>query len=412
MDVAVFHPGTQHSWQTALALQQLGRLRWYATSLFYDPARWPYRIERLLPGPLGARAGAEFRRFHHAGIDPALVRTTGAVEWFERIAARAGMPRLARGLDRIGNRRFVRGIADSVASRELFALWGFNGSSRGTFELARKHGRTCILDRTIGDARAYNLAMASLQQRYAEWFTATERAIPEAMIRDEQAEYELADAIVVGSDHAAGTVRQFGGPDVARKVRVLPYCFDEALFGLQPPPQPVPREGPLRFLFVGQISPRKGVHHLLEAIERIAPDEARLTLVGELRVPSRIFARYSGRIEHIPSVPRAAIPAIMARHHVLVYPSYFEGSSLALLEALASGLGIIQSRAAGNGATEHCGIVLDEPGTDALEAAMRAAIADRNRVDAWRAAAQAEASRYKFDAYRDNIAALLAAMGL
>ena len=45
MRIGVFHPGTQHSWQTALAFQEAGMLGWYATSAFYDPARWPYRLE-------------------------------------------------------------------------------------------------------------------------------------------------------------------------------------------------------------------------------------------------------------------------------------------------------------------------------------------------------------------------------
>ena len=70
MKVAVFHPGTQHSWQTALALQQLERLEWYATSIFYQPDKWPYRLEKILPRALGAKASREFRRFNHPLLDP------------------------------------------------------------------------------------------------------------------------------------------------------------------------------------------------------------------------------------------------------------------------------------------------------------------------------------------------------
>ena len=96
MQVAVFHPGTQHSWQTATALQQLGRLEFFATSIFHQPERWPYRLERLAPGALGARLRREFGRFSHPALDPALVRTAGLAEWMERLAARAGWPALAR----------------------------------------------------------------------------------------------------------------------------------------------------------------------------------------------------------------------------------------------------------------------------------------------------------------------------
>jgi len=95
MQVAVFHPGTQHSWQTAYALQQLERLEWYATSIFYKPDSLPYLLERL-PGPLGRRLGHEFSRFRHQGLDPQQVRTAGLAEWLERIVSRLGMRGAAR----------------------------------------------------------------------------------------------------------------------------------------------------------------------------------------------------------------------------------------------------------------------------------------------------------------------------
>lgn len=177
MQVAVFHPGTQHSWQTATALQQLGRLAWYATSIFHQPERWPYRVERYLPGPLARTVSAEFRRFSHPALDPALVRTGGLSEWAERLAARAGLRRLAQRIDIHGNRRFVAQIAGAISGPEPFALWGYNGSSRTSFELAKQHGRICVLDRTIGDSRIYNRLMAELADRQGDWFLPTERQV-------------------------------------------------------------------------------------------------------------------------------------------------------------------------------------------------------------------------------------------
>lgn len=407
MQIAVFHPGTQHSWQTALALQQLDRLAWYATSIFYKPDEFPYRLERMLPGAIGRKLHQEFSRFSHTGLDPALVRTAGLTEWLERIAHRANFRSMARQLDRFGNKRFVFAIAETLRSSDRFAMWGFNGSSLSTFALAKEYGRICLLDRTIGDARAYNSGMAALQASHGEWFLETERSIPEASIHNDQREYELADAILVGSEFAANTIRQAAGPAAAAKIRILPYCYDEALFAALPPPRPVPRNGPLKFLFVGQVNPRKGIHHILEAIARIPPTAATLTIVGDLRIPREIFARYADRVDYRPTVPRSAIPSIMAEHHVLVFPSYFEGSALSLLEGLAAGLGIIQTVASGNGATAASGVVLEEPKFDALFAAMMVAIENRDLVDSWRTAAQSEAHNYSFTRYRDNIAELL-----
>ncbi len=412
MKVAVVHPGTQHSWQTALALQELDRLAWYATSIFYQPDRWPYRLERWLPSAAGARLAHEFRRFAQPRLDPTLVRTVGLAEWAERLAARAGWRGLAQRIDRLGNRSFVRQIARDLGSPLPFAVWGYNGSALSTFELARELGRPRILDRTIGDYRTYNALMDEVAERYGEWFLPEDRRIaPEHIARDDR-EYALADRIAVGSAYAAETIRAHTPPDIAAKLTVLPYCFDEALFGAMPAPVPIPASEPVRLLFVGQAHPRKGIHHLLEAIARIPPSAATLTIVGELRVPRAVFARHADRVHYLPSVPRADMPAIMARHHLLVFPSYFEGSALSLLEALAAGLAIVQTPAAGNGVNAACGLMLARPDTELLHTALLDAIGDRARLQEWRLAAQAEARRYSFARYRDNIVGLLAGMGL
>lgn len=404
MKLAVFHPGTQHSWQTSTALQQMGLLEFYATSIFYDRARWPYRVENYVPAALGRRLGAEFRRFEHPALDPANVRTVGMFEWLERIAQRVGAHRLSVKFDRMGNRRFSRLLEDEILSDRPFGLWGFNSSSLETFLAGRAAGRTNILDRTLGDYRFYNRVMAEIFESHAEWFPDPLRAMDQKVIDRDDAEYDAAHHIVCGSEFCARTVRENSPvPGIADKLHVLPYCFDEALFANAPAPQPVDRSGPVKFLFVGQIGMRKGIHHLLEAIDQLPADKASLTLVGHMHMSRKVFARYEDRVTYIPSVPRAAIPAIMAQHHAMVFPSYFEGSSLSLLEGLASGLALVHPPQAGNGATPETGILLDRPSTDLTLAAMLELIEDRDRLDYFRANAQAEAARYTFANYRANV---------
>lgn len=413
MKVAVFHPGTQHSWQTALALQHLGRLQWYATSIFYQPQRWPYRLETVLPGAIGRRLGREFRRFSHPSLDPALIRTSGLTEWVERIASRAGQRKLARWLDRFGNERFVSGIARDLRGAEPFALWGYNGSSEHSFALAREMGRPCLLDRTNGDFRVYNAMMQDVAARYGEWFLPTERAVPESNIARDHREYDLADRILVGSPFAAATIAEgTGNPALAAKTQVLNYCYDEALFSHQPMPRPIGRDEPVRFLFLGLVIPRKGIHHVLEAIARIPRSAAELTIVGSLRVPPAAFAPYADRVTYIPTVPRADVPRIMSEHHAFLLPSYFEGAGITLYEALASGSALIQSRNCAAAVTPETGLMLDRIDTETVYAAMMTAIEERDRLNQWRANAPGEARNYTFARYRENIAALLAEMGI
>ncbi len=410
--VAVFHPGTQHSWQTARALQELDRLQWFASSLVYNPNQFPYWLERL-PGPVGRKFRYEFGRLQARGLDASLIRSAGTAEWFERIAARLGMNGLARSLDAWGNRRFGAVLSSEVASAAPFALWGFNGSSRTTFELGKRHGRLCILDRTLGHGREFNQVMSGLRGESPEWFLTAGPPVSEDVLADNEAEFALADRIVVGSQTAADTIlRSSGVAELSAKLAVLPYCFDSELFAAQPAPQPADPTEPVRFLMVGELGPRKGIHLLLEAISRIPPDKASLTLVGPLAVPPRTFAQYAGRVTHVPHVPRSEIPGIMAAHQVLVFPSYFEGSALSLLEGLASGLALIQSRQAGQGVTPACGLMLDELTVDAVVDAMWLPIRDRALLYKWRISAQAEAQNYTFTRYRANIEDLLQSAGL
>ena len=413
LDVAVFHPGTQHSWQTATALQDLGVLKFYATSIFYKPEAWPYRIERYVPASVRARLYSEFRRFEHPALNPALVRTVGIFEWLERIAARAGLGDLAVRLDVMGNKRFSKFLEGEIRSSEPFALWGYNSSALESFTLARQLGRYCILDRTNGDFRVFNRMMAALQDQYAPWFLPEQAGMADWIIERDDAEYAVSDQIVVGSEFARSTVEQ-GCPDpaVAKRTRVLNYCFDEKLFANSPAPRPVAPDQPVKFLFLGQLVPRKGIHLALEAIARIPASAASLTLVGMMGIPAEAFAPYADRVTFIPTVARADVPRIMAEHHVFLLPTYFEGAGIVLYEALAAGMALIQTRNAALAATPDTGIMMERIDGDALYDAMMALVEDRPRLDHMRAHAQAEALHYTFASYRENIASLLDELGL
>lgn len=404
----VFHPGTQHSWQTARALQDMQRLAFFATSIYYDPARWPYRLQGL-PGNAGRRFRREFSRFAIPGLDPALVRSGGVSEWLERIATRVGFHELARRIDLFGNRRFVRHIANDIRSDRPFALWGYNNSSLEAFALAKAHGRPCILDRTIGDWRAYDRVMLSIQETYGDWFETGFRPTDAAIIEREAQEHGLADRILLGCEFAARTVRN-ENPAAAHKVEVLEYCYDPRFDAAMP--RAHDPNAPVRFLFAGLGIPRKGIHHVLEAISRIPERHATLTILGSLQVPDRVLSPHAARINHLPTVPRHEVPQIMAEHDVLVFPTYFEGAGIVLYEALAAGMALVQTPYAAKAVTPETGIMLPRPDTDLLVEAMESCIADRVRLAAWKQAAPSAAANYRFDSYRSRIDNLLARMDM
>ncbi|MEY2468505.1 MAG: glycogen synthase [Actinomycetota bacterium] len=124
-------------------------------------------------------------------------------------------------------------------------------------------------------------------------------------------------------------------------------------------PRP-PVDQMLRFLYVGQVMPHKGVKTALTAffdLCRAHPDRhLELSLVGGTMWPDyeeeiRAFVHDSGlaeRIRFVGSIDKAAMPALYATHDALIFPSEWEEPfSLVLLEAMASGLPIVATMTGG-----------------------------------------------------------------
>ena len=396
MKVGLFHPGTQHSRQTARALEALERLAWFATSI--------YPSERL------TRAFPRLAHFRDPDIDDRLVRSFGGEEWLERGFARAGLRSFAQAADRMGNHRFARRVAGIAAGEDL-ALWGFDGSSAATFRDPRLGARTKILDRTIGDWRSWNRIADHLRETWGDWVTASDAAVPDDRISNDREEYQGASHILCGAPFVARTIAEHEDAGIREKLRILPYCHDDRLFQAKREPEAIAPDEPIRFLFVGHLSLRKGLPILLEAFARLPDASARLTLAGELAVREAALRPYLDRVDYLGRVPRGAMPDLMRRHHVLVLPSWFEGSAITLLEARAMGLAVIQSDAAGIGADGSSGIVIGEPDTDRLEAAMASLLDDRAALSSMRVAAWRGASRHDHAAYTRDVADLLAAIG-
>lgn len=413
MQVAVFHPGTQHSRQTALALQELGRLAFLATGLFDFPdSRMRHLVQRL-PSALARPLERELDRFAYGALDPAKVRAMARYELPERLAARLGAGGLAARLDTLLNRAFGRRVATMAAAEEPLALWGYDGSSFSAF--TDPHTRDCykILDRTMADSRSWNEERERIAETHGDWLTDGSPPWSKGRIERDDIEFAAADTIVCGSPFVMHTIRQHSKvAGIGEKLELLPYSFDAALFQTEARPLPVPTDEPVRFLFAGQVSARKGVQHVLEAIECLPRSAARLSLLGPVAIPDQILSSYRDRVDILGPVPRAQVPEIMRRHHALVFPSHNEGSAVVLLEALASGLAIIQTRAAGMGAGEKSGFILDKPAAVLVEQAMLALVEDRELLQSMREAAMDDAKRHGFSVYRNRVAALLEAKGI
>lgn len=113
-------------------------------------------------------------------------------------------------------------------------------------------------------------------------------------------------------------------------------------------------------LSVGRLAAKKGLHHLIDALARIAPDlpGARLTVVGDGPVRAALEAQaerlgVSDRITFVGMVPNEDLPAHFATADLFVVPSIIdetgdrEGLPVSILEAAACGVPIVASDVGG-----------------------------------------------------------------
>jgi len=406
MRIGVLHPGTQHSWQTALAFQESGQLAWYATSVFYTPNRWPYQLEGLLPAKAGAWLHAEFCRRYSPALDPARVRRFGPWEWLETGARRLGQDGVAGWCNVIGNRSFCRQVIKLIEREPVDLVWGYNSSSLEVFQWAKQRGITCVLDQTTWHAASQNRVALEEQGRNPEFFEESYRPLDPEWIGRQDQEMAAADFVVVGSQACARTMLQNGCPP--DKIHLIPYGYDSTMFPRTPPDR-LPTGGrPVQFLFVGEVGPMKGVAYLLRAFQAIDPLKAKLTLVGRLAIPRETFKHYASHVTHQPQVPRQAVARYFTGADCFIFPSLFEGGGRVLYEARGAGLGIIQSERCGDGVqASKNGVMLAEVSAASVQTVVEQVTAAPEVLEAWQTASWTLRKRRTWSVYRQALAGLL-----
>ncbi len=158
---------------------------------------------------------------------------------------------------------------------------------------------------------------------------------------------------------------------------------------------------PLRILFLGNLTRRKGLHVLIRSLEELNEKAWRLDVVGDTTLDRnytnaiRSTIARSGRGEWIHlhgAQPRDDLDALLRECHIMAMPSFYEGFGIAYLEAMGFGLPVIATTAGGQRELIHHGETgfLIPPGDHvALTGYLDLLASDRGRLSEMGQAAQA-----------------------
>lgn len=192
---------------------------------------------------------------------------------------------------------------------------------------------------------------------------------------------------------------------------VVPNPAPEEFFG-----QRQCRRPPSRLLFLGQWSIGKGTRYLAEAFASLAAAHPDLALVclGTRADAATVRADFPAacreRVQVVPEADRAAVAGHLAEADLFVFPTLSEGSSLALLEAMASGLPIVTTpvgAAPDHLANGESALFVPPADAAALAAAVERLLADPDLAERLGRAARRAAEALRWSALAPGYLALV-----
>ena len=240
---------------------------------------------------------------------------------------------------------FDRAIANVIGDGNGATLHGLPGQALLTFQAARRRGWRTVLNHASGPVRQQLALLAPEYERAGLRQQDFHRFDREYFSREE-AEYSLADFHCVASTIVAGQLRDAGVP--AARIWVVPYAANPAVF--HPPPDTARRQVN-RVIFAGQLTQRKGLRVLFEAIRQLhqsTPIE--LHLYGRTMAdiaPDLTTCRDRPWLRLQGPVSQSQLADAFRAAAILVLPSWEEAFGLVVPQALNCGLPCIVSNRVG-----------------------------------------------------------------
>ena len=291
----------------------------------------------------------------------------------------------------------------------MSAIYGYEDYAVNAFEEGKRRGLQCFYDLPIGYWRTAHRILEAEKERWPAW-SLTLKGLKDSPAKLERKDEELrmADKIFVASSFTAATLKDF--PGTLAPVEVIPYGF--------PTVEKVKRtyEGfshsrPLKLLFAGSLSQRKGIANLFAAIQKFG-DHIHLTVIGKKPTDSCLaLDRELAKHHWIPSLSHQAMLKLMRQQDVLVFPSLFEGFGLVITEAMSQGTPVITTEnTIGPDIIEHGknGWLVKAGSTEALGAAIEDLLCRPNLIAPVGKEATETASKRPWEVYGKELAQAVA----
>jgi glycosyltransferase involved in cell wall biosynthesis len=276
----------------------------------------------VAPGHLQTRPARELVRLLATALG-ARGLTAHEIGW-------ASVDAVYQDLDRAVARRL------RAAGGAVQAVHAYEDGARETFEAATAFGVRRSYELPIAYWETARRILTEEAARLPAWEPTLGATRDSAAKCDRKTrEAELADAIVCPSRFVAESL-----PPAWRAKAVLAPFGSPVAAGPETPGRPAGGR-PLRVLFAGSLSQRKGLADLFAALRLLPRGTAELVLLGSWCAPPEFYRREYPEFTYLPTRPHPEVLAAMRTCDVLCLPSLVEGRALVVQEAMSQGLPVI-----------------------------------------------------------------------
>jgi glycosyltransferase involved in cell wall biosynthesis len=286
------------------------------------------------------------------------------------------------------------------------AVLAISYTAHDVFELAAKRKQKKVLFQ-IDPGILEEKIVAELVNRYQNQFHTTWEPATPAYWTAWKKECELADNIMVNSNWSMQGLLSEGIE--AEKIKVLPLPFDTQTHHQtfhREYPQQFSKERPLRCLFLGTLTLRKGIHLVLEAARLLIDYPVEFILVGQSELDMSLFN--SPNVSYKGVSARAETDMYYKSSDVFLFPTLSDGFGLTQLEAFSWKLPVIASKYCGDVVTDGVdGMLLNDCDTDALVAAIKECLNNTALLKQLSANTTSKLSQFTVARFAEQLATLL-----
>lgn len=402
--VVVAHPGKQHSFYLAEALEKENMLDSYVTTVYDGEHSITHFLGKFLKGDNKKR----FLTRKNEIFDQRVVQTCeieGLLYLF-LIRVKWGV-KIRRHIESELHEKTYLKALEIANKHHTDAIIVFGGYKPLHKEYLEKHCPwvKCIIDvPTLTNPYVVNILERDIERtgdryiRYEQSASWNEEGMNTIRFWSNNA-----DGYLAGSNVVKKSLEYLGTPE--KKIKIVHYGVDTAMFSQKIYPE---SHEIITFVFVGAVNRRKGIHHLLPAFSKISPRKAKLIIVGKYDETDPLILQYKNKvnIEFAGFVTKDMVPAFYQKADVFVLPSLGEGMAQVGIEAMSSGLPVICTDVSGvndvivNGAN---GFVIPASDEESITNRMEWFIENPDQIEQMGKNARKTALTLTWDDYSQNV---------